>query len=268
MGYLARGRLRRLLRGHDRLRPFDAAVADERSRATWQPSQRRPVLAGAVQGELSRSADDDRVGLGRRGRGRGLHPRAAPRRSREPGRVVARRSAGRRLCGAQPAEGESPRPAGAGATTGRARPRRRPSCPSTAWCSTRSRARSSTPTGIGRSAVPAQYDPAARDSVWARCSPRIPSARRGDRACGARRRRRRGAGTRPPWRRRTTPTLMVPGIHDKQVIPGARPRALCRPRRAREGAGRSRLRVAQRDVGETITRCSSAPRSSGSTRGR
>ena len=40
--------------------------------------------------------------------------------------------------------------------------------------------------------------------------------------------------------KQTTPTLIVQGIHDKQVNPGARQRALRRPGRVREGAGGSR----------------------------
>ena len=39
-------------------------------------------LHRAVQGELPGQPDDDRVGLGRRGRRGGLHPRAAPRGAR------------------------------------------------------------------------------------------------------------------------------------------------------------------------------------------
>ena len=86
------------------------------------------LLAGAVRRELSPSVDDNRLGLGRHQRGGRLHPRAATGRSGQPGGLVARRTARRRLCGAAPGQG-----AEAGAARARLQPRhsggsRRRSC--------------------------------------------------------------------------------------------------------------------------------------------
>jgi hypothetical protein len=62
MAYLAR-RLRRVLNGHDRLRAFDAALADERS---VQSRKRSPgsIRSGAVRAELCACADDHPIRLG------------------------------------------------------------------------------------------------------------------------------------------------------------------------------------------------------------
>ena len=43
---------------------------------------------------------------------------------------------------------------------------------------------------------------------------------------------------------------MIAGVHDKQVPPRSGAGAVRRPRRDRQGARRSRLLLAQRDVGE------------------
>ena len=158
-------------------------------------------LHGALQGQLSGQPDDDRLGLGRRGGGRGLHPRAAPGGEGEPRGVVARRSARRRLRGAPPAEGESARPARAGLQPADARRGPGQAAVEGVVFNTQSRAEfeANWERQVG---CPAQYDPAARDSVWSEMLASDPVGRRGGRACGARRRPRPGAGTRPPWRSR------------------------------------------------------------------
>ena len=89
-----------------------------------------------------------------------------------------------------------------------------------------------------------------RRGLVRRCSRPIRSARPGGQACAARRRRRRGDGTRRRWRKMQTPTLMIAGVHDKQVPP-ERVRELYADLGSRaEGVRRPRLLVAQRDVGE------------------
>ena len=140
---------------------------------------------------------DDRVGLGRRGRGRGLHPRAAPR-----GRVslVAWSLGGPRAGGyaaQQSREGESARPARARLQPDRARRRGAEACrPKARPFNTQSRAEfdANWDRQVG---CPDQYDRAAERRGLVRDARRpIRSARRGGRACAARRRRRPGAGTR------------------------------------------------------------------------
>ena len=122
MAYPREGRLRRVLDGHHRLRPLDAARADERS---VQPVRRAAEAIraeadpGAVQGHLSRPAHDHRLRLERHRRRRRSHPQVAQRAEGQHGGVVARRPARRRLCGAASRQGQSPGAAGA-----RLRPRR------------------------------------------------------------------------------------------------------------------------------------------------
>ena len=107
------------------------------------------------------------------------------------------------------------------------RPRRRRRCPPTAPSfNTQSRAEFDAnwdrQVGLPRSVRSARC--ATRSGR--RCSPRIRSARRG--APGVRRapRRRPGAGTRRSSASTMTPTLMVAGIHDKQVPPDRVPSAV------------------------------------------
>ena len=83
-----------------------------------------------------------------------------------------------------------------------------------------------------------------------RCSPPIRSARPGARACAARRRRRPGAGTPRRSAKTQTPTLMIAGQHDKQVPPERVRELYADLARAAEAVRRSRVLVAQRDVGE------------------
>ena len=117
---------------------------------------------------------------------------------------------------------------------------RRSRAPRKALRSTRNRTPTSRRTGSGRSAARISTSPLRPRRSGARCSSPIPSARRGAKACGARR-------TRPSWgfgkaavERMQTPTLMVAAIHDKQVLPervheyfadlGAENKVLRRPR--------------------------------------
>ena len=112
-GVSRRGRLRRVLDGHDRLRPLDAAERHERGLQSLGGAAdgARPH---AVQRDARGAAHDDRVGLGRHRRRRRVHPRAARRAAREPRRLVARRPARRRLRVAQSRQGREARAARAG----------------------------------------------------------------------------------------------------------------------------------------------------------
>ena len=96
---------------------------------------------------------------------------------------------------------------------------------------------------------PDQYDKDVSKAVWSDMVASDPVG--GTWGAGVRR-----APTVPSWgfnrnvvSKNQTPTLMVAGVHDKQVPP-ARVRVLRRSRRAGEGVRRSRVLVAQRDVGE------------------
>jgi hypothetical protein len=85
-------RLRRVLDGHHRLRPIDAAGADERS---VQPRAERQAGSSPRRvPQLSACVDDDRVRLARHRRRRRLRARAAPRRQGQ--RCSAGRSAAAR----------------------------------------------------------------------------------------------------------------------------------------------------------------------------
>ena len=108
----------------------------------------------AVSSHVRPGADDDRVRLGRRRRGRGLHPRAAPRGARQPRRVVAGRPAFRRLRRAGIRKRCIVSCCSHRRTVARAAEKRQPRFRPTAWRSTRSRARSSMRTGTARSAAP------------------------------------------------------------------------------------------------------------------
>ncbi len=148
-------RFRRVLDGHRRLRPLVAAGADERS---VQPvgraaeAVRADADPGAVQGDVSRPAHDDRFRLERHRRRRRSHPQAAQRAEGQHGGVVAWRPARRRLCGAASRQGEPARAAGA-----RVRPRRDRRCARAAEARHRVQHAvtqpSSTRTGIARSAA-------------------------------------------------------------------------------------------------------------------
>ena len=197
-GVSREGRLRRVLDGHHRLRPIDTAGADERS---LQPvggaaeAVRAEVDPGAVQGDVSGKPHDDRLRLERHRRRRRSHPQAAQRAEGQHGRVVARRTACRRLCGAASGQGQSPRAAGAGLQPRRRRRRPR-RCRGPAPSSTRNRAANSTRTGIARSAARTRSIRKCAKWCGPRCSRRIRPARSGAAAFAARRRRRPGDSTR------------------------------------------------------------------------
>ncbi len=144
------------------------------------------------------AAHDDRVGLGRHRRRRRVHPLAARRAARESRRLVARRSARRRLRVAQPGQGGEARAARAGvfarcgSAAAAAEPRAR------APRSTRSRMPTSPRTGNARSVARINTSLPSPPPCGARCSSPIPSARRGDKACGERRTRPCGASASRP----------------------------------------------------------------------
>ena len=171
------------------------------------------------------------------------HPRAAPRREGEPGRVVARRSARRRLrrrstrrksdgwcCWRRP-------------TTATARRTARAD-PAGGVPSTRSRAQEFNANWDRQVGCPDQYDQAAaRRRVVGDAASDPVGATWGTGV------RRAPQTTTWGWNaamvgKTEMPTLMVAGVHDKQVPPERVQRALCRSRRARQGAS-------------SISRCSS-----------
>ena len=113
-GVSGQRRLRRLLDGHGRVRPFDASDGDERplqpcarAAGTVRADSRSEALPAVIPGQR----DDDRLRLERYLRHRGLRARAEARRQAEPRRLVAGRTARRRLHGA--ASGKSPAPGAA-----------------------------------------------------------------------------------------------------------------------------------------------------------
>ena len=124
------------------------------------------LLAAPCPRNLWPGHDDNRVRLGRRGRRCRLHPRPARRRARQPGRLVARRSAFGRLCGDAIRRRCIVSCCSRPGTAVRAGPRRLPRFPLRASSSIRSREQNSMRTGIGRSAVRPRYEQAASDSVW------------------------------------------------------------------------------------------------------
>ena len=131
MAYLAHGGLRRVLDGRHRLRTIDAADGHERSvqpHARAAGALRADAHRRAVRAVVSGQRDDDCVGLERHRRGRRAPARAAACRARQPGRLVAGRSARRRLRGAASRERAAPGPARAGVCARRQRrSARRPS---------------------------------------------------------------------------------------------------------------------------------------------
>ena len=174
-----------------------AAMNDPCNLAPAQQALFIPRLIPAPCPATYRSESDvDRLRLGRRWCRGGLHPRAAPRRARQPRRVVARRSALGWLRRQESAEGSSSRAARARRTAARAGETHQPKCRPMAWCSTRSRARSSIANWDRQVGCPEQYETAAADSrlVGDDRSP-IRWAPRGELASVAPRRRRRGDGT-------------------------------------------------------------------------
>ncbi len=106
-------RVRRVLHGHDRLRPLDAPGTHERSVQSLARAT-ETVRAGAdqraVRGRLSQPTHEHRLRLERHQWGRRLHSRPPQGRAGQPRGVVAGWTTRRRLRG--PASGKSP---GAGA---------------------------------------------------------------------------------------------------------------------------------------------------------
>ena len=270
MAYLARGGLRRLLDGHDRLRPLDAAGAmnDPCNLAPRSAGRVRPGRAPCAP-SYPHAADDDRVRLGRHRRGRWTTcarcaawskvslvgwslggPRAGGYAAQHPEKV-------HRLVLLAPAYNRERPP-----------PRRRRRSRRRARRSTRSRATSSSPTGIGRSAVPISTIRPRRDAVWAEMLASDPVG-----ATWGPGVRRAPQTTTWGWNQRSwrkTHDADADGRRRARQAGAARARAraLRRPRRAAEGARRSRLLVAQRDVGEESPAAVPARRSSGSPRAR
>ena len=156
MAYLAQARVRRLLGGHDRLRPLDATAAMNdpcnlapTQQAAVHPASHARAVSRHVRPDLTSIASDwDDVGAAvdyiralRRVERVSLvawslgGPRSGGYAAQNPQKV-------HRLVLLAPGYSRE--------GTGERQPRFRPM----AWCSTRSRARSSMRTGIGRSAAP------------------------------------------------------------------------------------------------------------------
>ena len=115
-GVSGEGGIRRLLNGHDRLRPLHAPAGDERSvqlvegaaGAVRAAADRRAVRAVASDGH-----HDDGFGLERHRSGGRSPARAARRGQGVARRLVARRAARGRLCGAESRQGGAAGRAGA-----------------------------------------------------------------------------------------------------------------------------------------------------------
>ena len=235
-----------------RLRPIDPAGADERSVQPVRGAAEQfvPALIPApCKADLSRATHDDRLRLERHRCRRRSHPQAAQRAEGEPGRVVARRTARRRLCGAASGQGESP-----GAARARLRPRRalrtRRRCRGRAPCfNTQSRSEfdANWDRQIG---CENQFDPKVREVVWAEMIASDPAGAKWGTGV-----RRAPSTTTWGWNKAMvggmkTPTLMIAGGARQAGAARSRARRVRRPRLERQGADRSRLLVAQRDVGE------------------
>ena len=180
-----------------------------RPTAMNDPVQPRARAAGALRAGAHRRAvravisgqrDDDCVGLERHRRRRRVPARAAACRARQPGRLVAGRSARRRLRGAASRERAAPRPARAGVRPRRQRrSARRPP--------RHGRLQHAVAAGIRRELGPSGRLPGPvrqggqQRGVVGDGRVRSRRARRGAAACGARRRCRAGDGTAPSCRR-------------------------------------------------------------------
>ena len=196
--------------------------------------QTRAPRRAPCQAELRAAAHDDRVRLGRHRRRRRIHPQAARRAAREPRRLVARRPARGRLRRAATRDKvDEARRCSRRLTA--ATPGRSAAAPNPARGRRVQRAvarRLRRELGSAGRLRRISTSPRRADAVWDAMLASDPSARPGDRACGARRTPRVWASARAAVEGECeTPTLMVAGVHDKQVDPSASTRSTRTSRR-------------------------------------